>query len=147
MRVRGYNSKALPFSPTFVMQEFAGEMSSEKARLTKRLAQAARWQKRLDQLSDPRILDKIQKLLVTFQDICTKEHITFVPKKDSWEGHYSAKYSKDDVTLDMYIDMTVTPEKLWANFYSRGKTGSPFRIYIGKEIRVTNKILAFLLKS
>ena len=144
--MRLYNNRQNAFTVAAAIQEVEGDMASEKIRLERRMKQAAAWQKRLNELNDPRASLKVGELLRKFEGLVQENGMVFTKKPAVGGFRYYTKYVKGDVTLDMYMDLNVTPTKLWANFYDSKKSGCPFRIYIGKEVRITNKILAHLLK-
>ena len=135
------------FTVDKVLQSVKGNLHTERTDLENKMKRVARWQKRLNQLNDPQIVTKVQNLLVQFQELTTKHNITWVDATDKWSSTMYAAYVKGDVSLDLYLDLNVTPDKLWANFYSKKNNAMALRIYIGKEVRITDKILACILKG
>jgi hypothetical protein len=146
MRIRMYGQKST-FAVAKATEQINGYFLSEKADLENKMKRVARWEKRLAQLKDPKMLANVQELLTRFDELAIKHHVTWVESQDQWSSEIYAKYVKDDVTLDLYVDLNVSPDKLWANFYSRKHRAVALRIYIGKEVRVTDKILACILKG
>lgn len=135
------------FSADSAIETANGYFQGERTTLENKMKQVERWQKRLNQLKDPQMLTKVKTLITKFQDLTTQYNITWVPSENKWASSLSAKYLKDDVSLDLYLDLNVTPDKLWANFYSKKNNQMALRIYIGKEVRITNRILQCLLKG
>lgn len=145
MRIRMYG-KGSVFSVSEAKKIVEGSFLSEKNDLEYKMKRVVRWEKRLRELKDPQMVAKVEKLLSTFQNLCTQHHIKWVTNQDQWSSTLYATYIKDDVTLDLYADLNVNPDKLWANFYSKKNNAMALRIYIGKEVRITNRILQCLLK-
>jgi hypothetical protein len=147
MRVHWYDSVGKSFSVERAVASVKASFSNEKDDLERKMKRVARWEKRLNQLKNPQMTTNVQALLTQFQELCTKHNIAWQVNKDNWQSNVPAKYVKEDVSLDLYLDLNVNPDKLWANFYSVKNNMLALRIYIGKEIRVTDRILACILKG
>jgi len=146
MRVRTYGRGSI-FSVANATKLVEENFSNEKSDLERKMKRVVRWEKRLSELKDPRMLSNVRDLLTRLDELTAKHHISWVQSPDSWSSTIYAKYQRDAVSLDLYVDLDVTPVKLAANFYSRKHNKVALRIFIGKEVRVTDKILACILNG
>lgn len=114
--------------------------------LERKLARAAKWQKRYDILTDKVIETQIATRVARVMEIANKHSIGFNPLPSTVRGRIEATYSRGDVVLDLTTFLFVSyAGVVCMNFHSTKHNAYAFRISVGKTERVTDNILATLV--